>query len=96
MPSSLVPALSHAELHNARPEHRCQSLGQVTYHRLSLSDSVSSSISKITDPACEVIDGEIAPKKSGATGGGRILVHCSAGISRSPMVVTAYLMKHKG
>ena len=68
----------------------------MTYHRLSLSDSVSSSISKITDVACEIIDGAIAPKKNGAEGGDRILVHCSAGFSRSPMVVAAYLMKRKG
>ncbi|KAF8523510.1 protein-tyrosine phosphatase-like protein [Hysterangium stoloniferum] len=64
----------------------------VTYHRLSLNDSVSSSISEITDAACEVIDGAIASKKNT----GKILVHCSAGISRSPMVVAAYLMKRKG
>ncbi|KAI0256963.1 protein-tyrosine phosphatase-like protein [Lactifluus subvellereus] len=64
----------------------------VTYHRLSLSDSVSSSISKITDTACEIIDGVVASKE----GTGKILVHCSAGISRSPMVIAAYLMKRKG
>jgi len=28
MLSGLVPAISHAEFHNPRPEHRCQSLGQ--------------------------------------------------------------------
>ena len=64
----------------------------VTYHRLSLSDSVSSSISKTIDAACDIIDGAIASKN----GTGKILVHCSAGISRSPMVVTGYLMKRKG
>ena len=66
----------------------------MTYHRLSLSDFVSSSISKITNAAREIIDGAIAPNKNGAPGG-RIRVHCSAGISRSPMVVAAYLMKRK-
>jgi atypical dual specificity phosphatase len=64
----------------------------VTYHRLSLNDTVSSSITKVTDAACEIIDRAIASKK----GTGRILVHCSAGISRSPMIVAAYLMKQKG
>jgi atypical dual specificity phosphatase len=64
----------------------------VTYYRLSLSDSVSSSISKITAAACEIIDGSIASKK----GTGKILVHCSAGISRSPTVIATYLMKRKG
>ncbi|KAF8728503.1 hypothetical protein AX14_006560 [Amanita brunnescens Koide BX004] len=64
----------------------------VTYYRLSISDSISAPISKIIDPACEIIDEAIASKK----GTGKILVHCAAGISRSPMLVTAYLMKRKG
>ncbi|KAI6113431.1 protein-tyrosine phosphatase-like protein [Pisolithus croceorrhizus] len=64
----------------------------VVYQRLSISDSASSSIAKVTDAACDLIDKALASKK----GKGKILVHCSAGISRSPMVVAAYLMKRKG
>ena len=86
MLSGLISAISYAELHNPRTERWRQSLAKVdgvTYHRLSLSDSVLSSVSKITDAACEIIDGAIASNK----GRGKILVHCSAGISRSPMGV---------
>ncbi|KAF8344509.1 protein-tyrosine phosphatase-like protein [Amanita rubescens] len=63
----------------------------VIYHRISLSDSVDSSISKVVDAACEIIDEAIASKK----GTGKILVHCQAGISRSPTIVAAYLMTRK-
>ncbi|KAL4257524.1 Protein-tyrosine phosphatase-like protein [Pleurotus pulmonarius] len=67
----------------------------VTYHRLSLTDSATSSIEKIVDSACDIIDSALVSKNpNGAPG--KILVHCSAGISRSPTIVAAYLMKRKG
>lgn len=63
----------------------------VTYHRISLSDSPSSSITKVCDAACAIIDAALQSRN----GTGKVLVHCSAGISRSPMVVAAYLMKRR-
>jgi len=61
----------------------------VIYHRLPLTDSPASSISKVSDEASKIIDSVIKSKG----GKGSILVHCSAGISRSPTLVVAYLMK---
>ncbi|KAI0344293.1 phosphatases II [Trametopsis cervina] len=74
-----------------------QKVEGITYHRLSLNDSPTSSISSACDEACRVIDGVVCPSGSKRSGGnGKILVHCSAGISRSPTLVTAYLMRSHG
>ncbi|KAK2467377.1 hypothetical protein APHAL10511_000612 [Amanita phalloides] len=75
----------------ANPSSRSKVEG-VTYHRLSINDSPSASISKIVDAACDIIDAAMASNK----GKGRVFVHCSAGISRSPTIVAAYLMKRRG
>ncbi|OCH84355.1 DSPc-domain-containing protein, partial [Obba rivulosa] len=72
-----------------------QKVEGVTYFRLSLNDSPTSSITKVSEEACKIIENAIASKSKGC-GKGKILVHCSAGISRSPTLVVAYLMRsHK-
>ncbi|KAI8986058.1 protein-tyrosine phosphatase-like protein, partial [Trametes punicea] len=59
------------------------------YHRLRLVDSGSSlsSLEACVDAACTLLE-QIRAQK------GRALIHCSAGISRSPTVAVAYMMRH--
>ncbi|KAF7316472.1 Dual specificity protein phosphatase 19 [Mycena indigotica] len=59
----------------------------ITYERLSLVDSASSPIAEASSKANAII---LAIAKSG----GKILVHCSAAVSRSPTLVALYLMEH--
>ncbi|KII86714.1 hypothetical protein PLICRDRAFT_265916 [Plicaturopsis crispa FD-325 SS-3] len=66
------------------------SLPNVTYHRLSLSDDHTSSIDQVVADASKIIDAVAA------TPSGRVLVHCSAAVSRSPTIVTAYLVTKQG
>ncbi|KAJ6608643.1 protein-tyrosine phosphatase-like protein [Mycena sp. CBHHK59/15] len=58
----------------------------VEYHRLSLSDDLSSPLDKVISGANDIISAVAAMPS------GRILLHCSAAVSRSPTVVAAYLV----
>ncbi|KAJ6546350.1 protein-tyrosine phosphatase-like protein [Mycena sp. CBHHK59/15] len=58
----------------------------VEYHRLSLSDDLSSPLDKVISSANDIISAVAAMPS------GRILLHCSAAVSRSPTVVAAYLV----
>ncbi|THH28567.1 hypothetical protein EUX98_g5631 [Antrodiella citrinella] len=60
-------------------------LPDVTYTRIPLLDTPTADLSKVYDRVAIAIN---AARGSG----GKILVHCSAAVSRSPTVVTAYLM----
>ncbi|TCD60753.1 hypothetical protein EIP91_009546 [Steccherinum ochraceum] len=61
----------------------------ITYTRLPLLDSPRASLEKVYDGVAQAINAARDVK-------GKILVHCSAGMSRSPTVITAYLMKEHG
>ncbi|KAK3321360.1 protein-tyrosine phosphatase-like protein [Cercophora scortea] len=61
----------------------------IIYERLGLTDAEDSDIGPVVTNACDIIDGA-------ERSGGKVLVHCSAAISRSPTVVAAYLMRRRG
>ncbi|KAL2844445.1 protein-tyrosine phosphatase-like protein [Aspergillus pseudodeflectus] len=61
----------------------------IIYHRLGLEDREDANIRKCVDSACVILDAASAARK-------RVLVHCSAAISRSPAIVAAYLIKCRG
>lgn len=59
--------------------------GHITYERLALNDDLHSDIESTVDRASAFIDGARAC-------GTNVLIHCFAGISRSPAIATAYLV----
>jgi len=61
-----------------------------SYLRLGLTDEEESDITEVVQRACEFIDA------AAVSGDEKVLVHCSAAISRSPTIVAAYLMKRRG
>jgi predicted protein tyrosine phosphatase len=57
----------------------------ITYKRLPATDSGSQNLKQYFTEAIEFID-------SAKTSNGKVLVHCQAGVSRSPTIVIAYLL----
>ncbi|RSM19564.1 hypothetical protein CDV31_001451 [Fusarium ambrosium] len=66
-----------------------EKIAGVTYYRISMVDSPSAPISEAIESAANIID-------QVAEADGKVLVHCSAGISRSPTVIAGYLMNRQG
>ncbi|KAL3440203.1 protein-tyrosine phosphatase-like protein [Aspergillus insuetus] len=61
----------------------------IIYHRLGLEDKEDADITKCVEAACIILDEASASNR-------RVLVHCSAAISRSPAVVAGYLIRRRG
>ncbi|XP_035255546.1 dual specificity protein phosphatase 5-like [Anguilla anguilla] len=66
-----------------------QPKGRLRYKRIPVEDSHLADISAHFPEAIDFID-------CVRTSGGKVLVHCEAGISRSPTICMAYIMKTKG
>jgi protein-tyrosine phosphatase len=63
--------------------------GLVGYRRIHVDDTEDSDLAAYFDRAIDFIEQARASE-------GRVLVHCVAGISRSPTVVAAYLIRTRG
>ena len=61
----------------------------VEFHRVSIKDSISEDAARFFDETSDLIDAYLADGK-------KILIHCAAGISRSPTILAAYLMRSRG
>ncbi|KAF2191974.1 phosphatases II [Zopfia rhizophila CBS 207.26] len=66
-----------------------QKFDSISYHRLGLLDDEGADIKPVIEKACEIVDDAMKRNE-------RVLVHCSAAISRSPTVVTGYLIGRRG
>jgi len=60
----------------------------IKYKQLQAADNNYQNLKQYFDQACEFID-------KARENGGRVLVHCHAGVSRSPTLSLAYLIKHQ-
>ncbi|XP_068903533.1 dual specificity protein phosphatase 21 isoform X3 [Tenebrio molitor] len=89
--SNVLDALNVACVVNVAPElpdtplHR----SDIVYHKIPILDSGNSRIYPWFDETADLI-------QKVANSGGKILVYCVAGVSRSASICLAYLMKHQG
>lgn len=70
-------------------ERRCTVPPDVDHVHIPISDTPSSPLGDHFDEVADRI-------QVNAAGGGRTLVHCNAGVSRSAALCLAYLLKHQG
>lgn len=70
-------------------ERRCAVPSEVDHVHIPISDTPSSPLGDHFDEVADKI-------QVTAAGGGRTLVHCNAGVSRSAALCMAYLLKHQG
>ncbi len=78
----IVSALSDGEIDSYRIRDY---VGNVEWHHFSMDDAATQDISQFFLPVCQILD---KAKKEGK----QVLVHCAAGVSRSPTLVIAYIM----
>lgn len=70
--------------------NRYEHLKQVKHLKLKAEDDEDTNITEIFDTAIEFIDDALYKTNSDKTN--NVLIHCAAGVSRSPTVTIAYLM----
>ncbi|XP_063913895.1 dual specificity protein phosphatase 21 isoform X1 [Zophobas morio] len=89
--TNVLDALNIACVINAAPElpdtplHR----SDVVYHKIPILDSGNTRIYQYFDEAADLV-------QKVANSGGKTLIYCVAGVSRSASICLAYLMKHQG
>lgn len=86
--SAVALGITHIISVGARPHGGHAS---ISYHRLSLADDPSADITKPALLAAEVIEAARQARPDA-----KILVHCVAGISRSPAIIASYLVREAG
>ncbi|TPX67802.1 hypothetical protein CcCBS67573_g07388 [Chytriomyces confervae] len=81
-----VTGMHHAD--GERMRHPNRFPADFTYHNIVIADEMDTRIIEQFDEALEFISSALQQ-------GGRVLVHCEAGISRSSTIVIAFLMRSK-
>jgi protein-tyrosine phosphatase len=57
--------------------------------KISIRDKDTSDITPFLDPVCDTVNAHLSKNR-------KVLIHCKAGMNRSPAFVIAYLMKYNG
>jgi len=86
--SQIVQVLNITHIVNITTEHKNAFPNKIKYLKLVLEDVSKTNLYEHFNKTCDFINNAIC-------NGGRVLVHCNQGVSRSSTVSLAYLMKYK-